>query len=165
MEGAAPGAVHHFADQTILHGATSICSLPKQKVNIYLMKSEQLVICITETSDLNLFSSIAEILQPFVKRPDQKVISINFQSSVMHKGPPTDDQERFSFVRGINSQLDTVPELKEPNILTGVSAGGKLYFLRILFREILQMYAFRSCIVASIPFAPILCLHCLHGHA
>lgn len=120
----------HFIDQTILKGKVAICSLLPHKVSVYHFAEQNLAVIVSEEMDLNLFGSITELLQPFVSNVDQKVFTVNFQASAMHKGTLAEDRDRYCFIRSINSKISGIVELAEPNLFTGVTAGGKQHQLR-----------------------------------
>lgn len=117
----------HFIDQTILKGKVATCSLLPHKVSVY--HEQDVAIVVSEELDLNLFGSITELIQPFIHNSEQKVFTINFQASVMHKGTLLEDRDRCCFIRSINSEISGILPLAEPNILTGVTAGGRLQYL------------------------------------
>lgn len=138
--------VLHFIDQTILKGKVATCSLLPHKVSVYHFAEQDLAIIVSEELDLNLFGSITELLQPFVRNADQKVFTVNFQASVMHKGTPAEDRDRC-FIRSINSKISNIIDLAEPNILTGVTAGGKHNCMEQ--KLLIMFYSYTFIVVAS----------------
>lgn len=106
----------------ILQGTQPLCKLDKHNVAIYEL-SESITICVVQEKDLHFFSSITEELIPFLVKCKNRIV-INFQAAVFHKDSNENDRETDTFFRSINGHLEYVSDLKEPNFLTGVSAGG-----------------------------------------
>lgn len=126
--------IEEFAKKSITKNLFNICKLQKHNVSIYVNSdAPDMAVCITQEKDLNMFGLITEMFIPFISKAN-KVYTVSFQPSVMHKGTNSVDKDKYCFFRGINSQIDSIVELEEPNILTGVAAGGKLalcYFLSL----------------------------------
>uniref|UniRef100_A0A1L8DT61 Proteasome assembly chaperone 1 n=1 Tax=Nyssomyia neivai TaxID=330878 RepID=A0A1L8DT61_9DIPT len=106
----------------ILKDINPIAKLKSGKVSLYHIADLKIVICLSEEKNLNYYGPITELLKPFIEKTPQ-VISISIQPSSLHKGPREGDTDNVSFIRGIDSPLPEITPLKEPNFITGISAG------------------------------------------
>lgn len=108
-----------------------ICHLSNQKVFIYLLKNENIALCLSEESNLNSFGITTESITDFMTistEQDFKVITVNILPISVYKIGIDENLDGNLFIRGINCDIRTpVAELSEPNILFGISAAGKIF--------------------------------------
>ncbi|XP_037036502.1 uncharacterized protein LOC119074466 [Bradysia coprophila] len=104
-----------------------ICQLQHQKVFIYMSREKETAICISEETNLNTFGTIGESIADLINSSaveDVNVVTVNTLPISSYKIGTNERLGGGVTIRGISSgkPLAAVPELMEPNILTGVSA-------------------------------------------
>ncbi|XP_058823096.1 uncharacterized protein LOC131684331 [Topomyia yanbarensis] len=119
-------AISSFVGTAVLKGRSPICRLNNGSTSIYYNPDKATLICLSEEKDLNNFGRITEKLVHWLGSAEQ-VAAISFQPSVMHKGTSSRETEEACFIRAINGQVKTIPELEAPNVIAGISAGALSY--------------------------------------
>lgn len=107
-----------FLKAALLKDKPVICEL-QESTKIYYFPEAEICICTSTEKDLNSFGMITEKLNPWISVAED-VIGLTIQPQVFFKGDVIETECLF---RGINSNLESVKELEEPNIVTGVCAG------------------------------------------
>lgn len=110
-----------------------ICHLTDQKVFIYVGQEKGTAICISEETNLNSFGIIGESIADLINSStidDVNVVTVNTLPISSYKIGANEGLGGGIIIRGISSgkQLAGIPELMEPNILTGISASGENIF-------------------------------------
>ncbi|GAB0099251.1 Proteasome assembly chaperone 1 [Sergentomyia squamirostris] len=106
----------------VLGDVKPFLSLKTGYVSLYHLPETKTMICTSEEKNLNYYGPITEVLSRFIDKTPE-VVGISIQPSSLHKGQKDGDSDKVSFIRGLNSPFSEIYPLKEPNFITGVSAG------------------------------------------
>lgn len=108
-----------------------ICQLSHQKVFVFLLKQNDVAICLSEETNLNTFGIVAESIAELLAHAGQEVnvVTVNVLPISSYKIGAGESFDADVIIRGINAETSKtssrVSELMEPNILTGISAAGE----------------------------------------
>lgn len=123
-------AISEFVDTAVLQKKSPLCQLSSGNCSVYDLPDSPVLVVVSQEKNLNLFSLITQLLEPFISTA-ARVSTITVQSSVQHKRSdedPTDDP--VCYLRSLNGCTATVPGIKcleTPNIITGVAAGVSIW--------------------------------------
>ncbi len=97
-----------------------------------MLKGKNTAICLSEETNLNSFGTVAESIAELINTStvgDVNVVTVNVLPISSYKIGTGEKLGADIIIRGLNPKINTVPELMEPNILTGISAAGKSFEL------------------------------------
>lgn len=100
--------------------------MPSKSVNIY--KYEQKLICVYDQKDISDSGEIFTEMIQFLEIP--KISTLNILSKTQYKTRNLNEIED-NFLRGINSESSKVKQLRSPNFIAGLCAGGELIFVHM----------------------------------
>lgn len=130
LEGA---VIQDFVHEAVLRqSAELLCTVIRHKCAVYQLNDKKTaVVLLSGEHDLMSFGRITEKLMGTLLGRVPRVITINVEPSVSYKtAAPEADTAKPCFLRGLTHSkgtlASTVLPLAEPNLLTGVAAGGKI---------------------------------------
>lgn len=123
-------AISEFVDAAVLQKKSPLCQLSSGNCSVYDLPDTPVLVVVSQEKNLNLFSLITQLLEPFISTA-ARISTISVQSSAQHKRSnedPADDP--VCYLRSLNGCATTVPGIKcleAPNIITGVAAGVSIW--------------------------------------
>lgn len=149
--------ISDFVKASVIKNHKEICSVIGSKVQLFEITETNTIICLADERELNSFAEITDLFEPFISAAEQ-LIAITVQSHVHHKSKTNNLKEGECFIRGINASIATVKKLKEPNFVTGISAGCFSWRMHNNMLENSQIYVayLKNPIMDSISIAPII---------
>ena len=114
-----------FMKSAVLKNLKPIGKSQNDKVFVYHLPELSQLLCFSDENDLNFSAPITEYLNVWIEEADE-VFTFSLLSNFQYKGDDLDSVKNdITFMRGVNSKFDFAKELKVPNFITGLCAGGK----------------------------------------
>lgn len=112
-----------FVNGAILKNQSPLCQTDCGRCAVFDLPDSPVLLVISEEKNLHLFSLITELLKPFLEKATT-VSTLSILPSATHKQLIADEEDDpICYLRKMNSDLDDVKELEEPNYISGVAAG------------------------------------------
>lgn len=104
---------------SVIKKSSPVASLIGHKVEVFKLEQD-LILCVVEENNLNYFSTITELLEPWITKAETCTV-LSLQSISEFKSETSPES---SVIRSIGkSQLKDVKVLEVPNFITGIAAG------------------------------------------
>lgn len=118
-------AISEFVDTAVLNQRSPLCQLSSGNCSVYDLPDSPVLVVVCQEKNLNLFSTITELLQPFLGTA-ARISTITVQSAAQHKRM-VDEEVPVCYLRSLNGTVKEIKMLEAPNIITGVAAGVSLW--------------------------------------
>lgn len=123
----------------LLNDTKPVCKISNSKINIYEFKCS--TILLTDESNMNKFGQCIETIKPWLERA-KHVIILSMYPQAHYRGSSVKNRDE-TFIKALNSKIETIDELEVPNFVSGLGAGAASW--RLFSNLSFEIYSIYLC--------------------
>lgn len=128
-----------FMKNSMLNNTKPFCKVSNMNLNLYNIQNS--IVIVSEEMNLNNIGMGVEVVKPWLEI-SKNVVTLTLNFCTSYKGNSSEISEE-TFIKGLNSRVEGIEVLEEPNFITGISAGAASW--RLYNNLSFEMYAIYLC--------------------